>query len=94
MRSEEFRIGARVRVPEDHRVRELRGMVGTVVRTYRSPDHTALHVRFGDGLWQLFWPQELEELGEGPEEKPETGRRGRRPLDGGGSPEGDLGGVG
>ncbi len=61
MRSEEARVGAKVRVRESSAKARLRGMVGTVAKTYGPPEHRALHVRFEDGLWQLLWPAELEE---------------------------------
>ena len=54
--------GARVRVVEGRRVPHLLGIAGTVERSYRSRERTALHVRFDDGRWQLLWPEELEPL--------------------------------
>lgn len=68
-----MRTGARVRVRGGPRHPSLEGMAGTVMRTYRSSDRTALHVRLDDGRWQLFWPHELEGLGK---EKTEMGQLG------------------
>ena len=64
MRPEKVKVGAKVRVREDYRVPELRGMVGTVVKTYGRGKRRAMHVSSEDGLWQLFRPEELEELEE------------------------------
>ncbi len=64
MRSEEARIGTRVRVVDGHRAPHLSGLLGTIKATYRSSERTAVHVRLEDGRWQLLWPQELELLGE------------------------------
>ncbi len=62
MRPEETRVGMRVRVVDGRRNPPLLGAVGTIERTYRSSERTALHVRFDDGRWQLLWPQEVEPL--------------------------------
>lgn len=59
MRFQGARAGARVRVRESSAKVELRGLVGTVAKTYGPPERRALHVRFDDGLWQLFWPDDL-----------------------------------
>lgn len=48
----------------------IEGMSGTVMRTHKSSDRTALHVRLDGGRWQLLWPHELEGL----EEEPEMGQ--------------------
>jgi len=79
MRPEEARIGRRVLAPGNHRVRELRGRVRTIMRIFKAPDRTALHVRFGDGVWQLFWPEELEAEDGGGEASQGGGRRGGSP---------------
>lgn len=62
-----------MRVVDGHRAPHLLGLLGTIERTYKTSERTALHVRLDDGRWQLFWPQEVEPLGEGPE----TERNGR-----------------
>lgn len=69
VRPEERQVGVRVWVCACHRNPDLVGTVGTIARVYRSPERTAFHVRLEDGRWQLFWPEELEEL----EEEPGTG---------------------
>ncbi len=71
MRRREARTGVRVRVRDGARHPSFEGMSGTVMRTYRSSDRTALHVRLDDGRWQLLWPHELEDLGR---EEPGMGR--------------------
>lgn len=42
------------------RAPHLSGIVGTIERTYRTSERTALHVRLEDGRWQLLWPREVE----------------------------------
>lgn len=64
MRSEEARIGKRVRVRKDHRRAELRGREGTIAHSWGNPGHPALDVLLDDGDWQLFWYHELEPVGE------------------------------
>ena len=61
MGPQEARVGVRVRVRESSAKAELRGLVGTVAKTYGPPERRALHVRFDDGLWQLLWPNDLVE---------------------------------
>ena len=55
-------VGTKVKVREDYRIPELRGMVGMVARTYGTGKRKAVHVSSEDGLWQLFRPEELEKL--------------------------------
>ena len=55
-------VGMEVRVREDHRIRELGGMVGKVVGSYGAEGFMALEVRFPDGQHRLFWPGDLEEI--------------------------------
>lgn len=62
MTSEQVRPGMRVRVTEHHRVKERRGLVGTVVARYGGDDHVAVDVRLADGHCTLFWPKDLEEI--------------------------------
>jgi hypothetical protein len=64
MRSEEARIGKRVRVRENHRTASLRGQEGTVAKRWGNPAYTALDVLLDDGNWQLFWYHELEKVDE------------------------------
>lgn len=66
MKSEEARVGKRVRVREDHRKANLRGLRGTIVERWGNPNHVALDVLLDEGGWQLFWYHELEEVEEGP----------------------------
>ena len=54
--------GVRVRVGELHRIKERRGLVGTVVRRYGGEKYVAVEVRFADGHCRLFWPGDLEEI--------------------------------
>lgn len=63
MRPQEARVGVRVQVRESSAQVGLRGLVGTVAKTYGPPERRALHVRFDDGLWQLLWPDDLVEEG-------------------------------
>ena len=59
---EQAHVGMDVRVREDHRVSELRGMVGKVVGSYGGEEFLALEVHFLDGRYQLFWPGDLEDV--------------------------------
>ena len=65
MRSEEARVGARVRVRETYRKPELRGLIGSIKQTYGDRAYRALEVQLEDGRSLLFWYYELEE----PEQK-------------------------
>jgi hypothetical protein len=60
MTPEQARPGTRVRVTEDHRVEERRGLVGTVVDRYGGEKYIAVDVHLGDGECRLFWPRDLE----------------------------------
>jgi hypothetical protein len=62
VKEEEAQVGVRVKVSERHGRHDLAGQKGTIVRTYRSPPKTGLHVRLDDGRWQLLWPHDLEPL--------------------------------
>lgn len=62
MKSEEARIGMRVRVSEEHRKLELREMNGTIVQRYGDSSYLALDVRLDDGRSELFWHHELDEV--------------------------------
>jgi hypothetical protein len=54
--------GTKVRVRQDHRILERRGMVGKVVGRYGGEEYVAVDVRFSDGRRRLFWPSDLEEI--------------------------------
>jgi hypothetical protein len=54
MTPEQARPGMWVRVMEHHRVRERRGLVGTVVARYGGEDYIAVDVRLADGQRRLF----------------------------------------
>jgi hypothetical protein len=64
MRPEETRIGRRVRVRNDHRKTDFRGLEGTIIERWGNPGFPALDVLLDDGGWQLFWYHELEPMGE------------------------------
>ena len=65
MRSEEARVGKRVRVRKDHRTAHLRDQQGIIVKRWGNPGYAALDVLLDDGNCQLFWYHELEEVDEG-----------------------------
>ena len=62
MRSEQARIGARVRVSESGLRSEWWGLTGTISAKWGNPEYLALDVRMQDGRMQLFWHHELEEI--------------------------------
>jgi hypothetical protein len=62
MRPEEVRVGMKVRVCEHHRISERRDMVGRIVDRYGGEEYVAVDVRFPDGQYRLFWPEDLEEI--------------------------------
>lgn len=63
MRTEEASfVGTKVRVRQEHRILERRGMVGKVVGRYGGEEYVAVDVRFSDGQRRLFWPSDLEEI--------------------------------
>jgi hypothetical protein len=64
MLSEEAQIGKRVRVRADHRSTPLRGLVGTIEKSWGDPSYTALDVLLDEGRSELFWHHELEEIAE------------------------------
>jgi hypothetical protein len=55
-------VGTKVRVRQEHRIVERRGMVGKVVGRYGGEEYVAVDVRFSDGQRRLFWPSDLEEI--------------------------------
>jgi len=63
VRSEEARIGKRVRVREVARPwPTLPASVDTTKKKWGDPSYTALDVLLDDGTQQLFWHHELEEI--------------------------------
>jgi hypothetical protein len=64
MRPEEAKIGRRVRVRNDHRKTDFRGLEGTIAERWGNPGYPALDVLLDEGGWQLFWYHELEPLDE------------------------------
>ena len=64
MRSEQARIGARVRVGESVLRAEWRGLTGTISGTWGDPEYLALDVSMEDGSSQLFWHHELDQFPE------------------------------
>jgi hypothetical protein len=64
VRSEQARIGARVRVGESGLRSEWRGLTGKISGRWGHPDYLALDVRLEDGSSRLFWHYELEEVPE------------------------------
>ena len=62
MRSQEARIGLRVRVGESGLRSEWRGLTGTISGRWGHPDYLALDVQMEDGSSRLFWHYELEEV--------------------------------
>jgi hypothetical protein len=64
MKSEEARVGKRVRIREAHRKANLRSRKGTIIERWGNPDYVALDVLLDGGDWQLFWFHELEEIDE------------------------------
>jgi hypothetical protein len=70
MRSQDARIGARVRVGEGSGLpSELQGLTGVVCGKWGNPwgtfEDMVLEVRLDDGRPRLFWYHELEELAAG-----------------------------
>jgi hypothetical protein len=55
MTPEQARTGMRVRVMEHHRVRERRGLMGTVVARYGAEGYIAVDVRLADGQGPWIW---------------------------------------
>jgi len=58
--SHEALPGVRVRVSQDDRKPELRGMIGTVETCFGHVDHVALDVVLDNGQVELFWYHQLE----------------------------------
>jgi hypothetical protein len=62
LESHEDLPGVRVRVSQNERRPELRGMVGTVETCFGHPEYVALDVRLEDGHLELFWHHQLEKV--------------------------------
>jgi hypothetical protein len=62
MTPEQASPGTRVRVMDNHRVAERRGLVGKVVARYGGEEYVAVDVRLADGQYRLFWPRDLEQI--------------------------------
>jgi hypothetical protein len=52
----------RVKVQDHHRIEERRGLVGKVVGKYGGNEYIVVGVRFPDGRYRLFSPEDLEEV--------------------------------
>ena len=66
MRSEEARVGMRVRVSTSPLTADLGGTEGTITARWGDPTYVALDVLLEDGSRELFWHHELEEIYDGP----------------------------
>jgi hypothetical protein len=64
VRTEEARVGARVRVRPHFRKPQLRGAVGTIAKVWGAPNYAAVEVRFDGGRSELLWRHEVEEIHE------------------------------
>jgi hypothetical protein len=64
IRSEEARVGTRVRVRPGYRKSELWGTLGTIAKVWGAPHYAVVEVRLDDGRSELLWRNELEEIGE------------------------------
>ena len=62
MKQQDVRVGMQVRVSENHRIVERRGLLGKVVGRYGGEQYVAVDVRFADRHYRLFWPEDLEEI--------------------------------
>jgi len=62
MTAEQARRGTTVRVMDNHRVAERRGLMGKVVARYGGEEYVAVDVRLADGRYRLFWPRDLEQI--------------------------------
>jgi hypothetical protein len=72
-------LGGKVRVRQDHTIKELRGSVGEVVGSCGGEELMVVDVHFPDGGYQLMWPGDLDEVGSAaPWWRSLVGRRRRR----------------
>jgi hypothetical protein len=62
IRSEEARVGARVRVRPCYRKSELWGALGTIAKVWGAPHYAVVEVRLDDGRSELLWRHELEDI--------------------------------
>ena len=62
MKSEDTRIGMRVRVRDSLLRADLKGREGTITERWGAPNYVALDVLLNDGRSQLFWHHELEKI--------------------------------
>jgi hypothetical protein len=62
MKSEEARIGTRVRVCDSLPRADLKGREGMITGRWGAPNYVALDVLLDDGRSQLFWHHELEKV--------------------------------
>ncbi len=65
MRSEEAKVGMRVRARGSLFRAELGVREGTITGRWGDPTYVALDVLLDDGTKELFWHYELEEIGDG-----------------------------
>ena len=61
MKSQDVRVGMRVRVSEGEMNPNMRGRVGTVDNRYGDPSYSAFDVKFANGQLELFWCYQIEE---------------------------------
>ena len=61
---EEISVNTRVKVRDDYRKPELRGLSGTVRQVWGRPGYEALYVHLKDTGCELFWPQDLDQENE------------------------------
>jgi hypothetical protein len=64
VRSEEARVGARVRVRPSYRKSELWGTLGTIAKVWGAPHYVVVEVRLDGGRSELLWCHEVEETRE------------------------------
>jgi hypothetical protein len=64
VRSEETRVGTRIRIRSGYRKPELWGALGTIVKVWGAPHYAAVEVRLDGGRSELLWRSELEEVRE------------------------------
>ncbi len=64
MQSNQALPGVVVRVREGNRRPGLDGMLGTVTQTFGHPSHVAIDVLLDNGRQELFWPNQLDAVGE------------------------------
>ena len=60
MKSEEARVGARVRVRPGYRKSGLWGTLGTIAKVWGAPHYVVVEVRLDGGRSELLWCHEVE----------------------------------